>query len=391
MSDKENILNTTRNILLCDNSSKHIVKHFCGTIVTEFSDNYPSDILVYAIGDISKITEIVKNNKILVIRELSHNFENVGSNVTVITYGEVPLNINNVGVFFSNFFDNNKNYFKLLNEEHKFQDLTESNKPGSSYRNGIYLTKVEESEDEIKFNLLRCSTNLNGPTDNFRNIDNEIVDKVNGVSKYFYEEKVELNHVLAQVYNNVSVGNSEKKAKIKEHSDKTKDMPRNALMAFCTFYEDNGVLNDKNKVEYDYCYKKVSLLTKLRFRLKNVDKHPDLVKNFDITLYPNSVFIMSLYTNRLYTHEIAPSILQIDKIPTRLGYVIRMSNMNAVFKNNQTYIKEDNKLIKLEKITDEDAAELKKIYYLENATDDLIHYGDVRYSMNEGDYKKPIV
>lgn len=64
--------------------------------------------------------------------------------------------------------------------------------------------------------------------------------------------------------------------------------------------------------------------------------------NFDITLYPNSVFVMSLDMNRLYTHEIIPSILPIDRIPTRMGYVIRCSKTNAIFKNEQTYIINEN-------------------------------------------------
>ena len=47
----------------------------------------------------------------------------------------------------------------------------------------------------------------------------------------------------------------------------------------------------------------------MRFRLKPEAQklYPDLTKDFDITLYPNSVFLMSLETNRLYTHEIIPS------------------------------------------------------------------------------------
>jgi len=55
-------------------------------------------------------------------------------------------------------------------------------------------------------------------------------------------------------------------------------------------------------------------------------------------LYPNSVFIMSLEMNRLYTHEISPSHLPMDLIPLRLGYVIRCSKTKAIYKDNKTYI-----------------------------------------------------
>ena len=74
-----------------------------------------------------------------------------------------------------------KDYFELLEKEHLFQTLSESNKPGNAYRSGIYLTKVEEDKEEdlLRFNLLRCSTNLDGGTDNFKAVDYEIINKVN--------------------------------------------------------------------------------------------------------------------------------------------------------------------------------------------------------------------
>ena len=68
-----------------------------------------------------------------------------------------------------------KNYFDLVTNEHEFQTLTESNKPSNAYRTGIYLTPVTKKEDGIEFKLLRCSSNLGGPTDNFREISRIIV------------------------------------------------------------------------------------------------------------------------------------------------------------------------------------------------------------------------
>ena len=94
-----------------------------------------------------------------------------------------------MGIYFRNFFDPNINYFNLINDAHQFQTLKESNKQDNAFRKGIYLSQVEEIGDEIKFKLLRCSTNLNGPTDNFRAIDNEIVNQVNTVAESFFEEK----------------------------------------------------------------------------------------------------------------------------------------------------------------------------------------------------------
>ena len=275
--------------------------------------------------------------------------------------------------------------------DHNFQSLTESNKMGSSYRKGIYLTKVVKENDYINFNLLRCSTNLDGPTDNFREIDNYIVDKVNKISKEYFKDSAELNHVLAQIYRNVTTENlKEKKAKIKQHSDKTKDMPKNGLIAFCTFYKDIQLFTKSSNDQNDYVYKNTSVLTTLRFKLKDCVKDITLKKKFDIKLYPNSVFIIPLISNRLYTHEIVPSTLEIDKIPIRMGYVIRCSDTKAIYKDGNVYIDENEGYKQLEKITDENIKELKELYFKENVTDELVEYPNIYYSMNQGDYKEPI-
>ncbi len=410
------------------NDISNLQFNFCGLVITDIKNdidklnNIDNNTLLYLCGDISYINDNVNLDRftnIHIIRELSyatellykynssihsyylHEFLRVKYNL--LNVGEVPINIHNVGVLFKHFFNTNKDYFKSLSSEHAFQSLTESNKVGTSYRKGLYITKVEVENDGIKFNLLRCSTNFDGPTDNFRQTDNEIIEKVNNISKYLFEQKADLNHVLAQVYENTKNGginqNKEVKATIKAHSDKTKDMPRNALIAFCTFYK-NYQCNNFSSEEltkfkksqddiFDYVYKSTSVLTHLRFRLKNMVKDETLTKQFDVILYPNSVFLMSLNTNRLYTHEIVPSILPVDMIPTRLGYVIRCSTTKAIFKDNQSFIINDNEHIKLKEPTENSRKELKKKYYLENLTDDFVLYNDIYYSMNKGDYTMP--
>lgn len=400
----ENKLHTKKHILLCNNDGetsdelKYIKKHFCGLVVDDFMKvNQVTEFgtIVYVYGNIQNVLNgINTNGKIInVIKEISSDYENI-CGINLVTFGEVPINIHNVGVFFRQLFDPNKKYFELLNERHKFQSLTESNKSGTSYRNGIYLTRVEEIEGITHFNLLRCSTNLSGPTDNFSEVDNEIVGKVNDIAADFFEQKTDLNHVLAQVYNNVKVNGKDRKAKIANHSDKTKDMPINGLMAFTTFYRWNDKLQGIKKSAtdpYDYHYKDASALTKLSFRLKKCVNDPRYVDKFDIILYPNSVFLMSLHTNRLYTHEIIPAHLPIEKLPVRMGYVIRCSKTKAVFKDNQTYIQNGNELIKLENPTSSAVKELKDLYFNENTTDQLINYGTINFSLNNGDYLKPLV
>jgi len=91
----------------------------------------------------------------------------------------------------------------------------------------------------LHLRLLRCSTNLSGPTDNFRATDRHIVDALNQEAALVFSEVAPLNHVLAQIYQN-TLADAEKKqakARISSHADKTKDMPGDGAMVFCTFYE----------------------------------------------------------------------------------------------------------------------------------------------------------
>ena len=459
ISDQENQLLTNKNVLIFMNNTNdkntyyydymnkkedYFKNNFCGKVITTMDElmNHqfdPSD-LVYLCASYKQVYEYIKNNKIYIVEEFASDYEyctyeydeendndnGKEENNILINSGEIPINIHGLGVYFRNFFDESTDIYSDIIREHKFQSLTESTKPTNAFRKGIYLTPVEKDENnDLEFNLLRCSSNLSGPTDNFRQTDHYIVDKVNDISKYFFKEQVDVNHVLAQIYVNsktnsfllymmylinlfclyvfgkqyFSLRNTEKKAKIKAHSDKTKDMPRNAVMAFCTFYKSyyDGEFNDDNlkhlkrssNDQYDFLFNKTSALTVLHFRRKPM-VDPSYVKDFSITLYPNSVFLMPLSTNRLYTHEIKPSVLPIDKMPTRMGYVIRCSKTKAIYKNGNTFVKEDDGLHQLNPITPEDAIKLKEKYYIENTTIDLVNYDHIYHSMNSGDYKKPI-
>ena len=72
--------------------------------------------------------------------------------------------------------------------------------------------------------------------------------------------------MLAQIYPNTTDGSKQTKAKISADADKTKDMPVNGIMAFCTFYDGVSALSRLD--EFDYGYKGKSGLTRLCFRLK---------------------------------------------------------------------------------------------------------------------------
>ncbi len=428
---------------LKDEYFKHyqlIKTNFCGNVIdykTLTTLRCAKHTIIYIGSDVEflypRLFEMSQFNVIIkVVKELSLNYENddVKRFCQLVSIGEVPLNIHGVGILFPRFFDMQQNYFERITEEHEFQELTESNKPGNALRKGIYLTHVtkvakdypannphndshndphndqkehndqndqnEQNDVILKFKLLRCSTNFRGPTNNFRSTDIEIINKVNNICKYFFKYPVELNHVLAQIYNNVEKDNKvQRKAAIKNHSDKRKDMKSKGLIAFCTFLKlQSEVKNVKQSADcmFDQCYNNnTSVLTNLRFRLKDCITDTKYVKQFDITLYPNSMFVIALDTNRSYTHEIVPSILDITKIPLRMGYIVRCSDTEAIHKNGLTYIVQGKKLIELKEPNEDNVKELKELYLKENTTDEHIDYHPIFYTMNDGDRMKPLI
>lgn len=317
---------------------------------------------------------------------------NVPDGIPIVVPGQVPRTRNGVGVFYPCLFPDNK--FDRLVAEHAFQTLTESDKPGVALRKGIYLTQVEQDADETHFRLLRCSSNLSGPTESFTHTDNEIVHQLNDeASVVFNKTAAPLNHVLAQVYENIPVDEEharQAKAKIKAHSDKTKDMPSHAIMAFVTFY--THLERTKRIGEFDYGYKGQTALTRLHWRRKdgvNPDMYPE---RFDVVLYPGSVFMIPLETNRLYTHEIRPSALDVGRIPTRMGYVVRCSDTEAVHTRGKTYVKSNGQRLELMPPTPADMKTLRDKYFEENRTTRVVDYQrPVLFSMNQGDYLCPII
>ncbi|SPT60180.1 Uncharacterised protein [Actinomadura madurae] len=353
---------------------------------------------VYLCGDVSGISvgQLRAAARVFVIRELSDGYcEDVNEPWPLVELGQVPIRVHGVGVYYRRFFDPGADHFNLIRTEHAFQSLTESTKPGTAHRSGIYLTPVTRNGDELHFRLLRCSTNLSGPTESFRPTDTHIVETLNREAAAVFRNHAPLNHVLAQIYHNTpaTTERRQSKAKISAHADKTKDMPVNGIMAFCTFYDGLDKLRPLSEDPFDYGVKNASGLTKLRFRLKDTTENrlgDTLPSQFTLTLYPGSVFFMPLSTNRLYTHEIRPSALDAESLPTRLGYVVRCSNAEAVHKDGHTFLKLDGDLVRLEPPTPAGMDELRRLYAEENKSSSFIDYGDeFLFSMNKGDYVAP--
>lgn len=394
-----------RNVLVC-NSGHPIQDNFYGKVIQDIDDLPTTPFCnLYLAGNIETMLSESKLDsasldqmgckEIFVIQELASEYDFLP--VTVIKLGNVPVNVHGVGVLIPEFFDSSKDYFAAFESEHKVQDLTESNKDGVAYRKGVYLTKVQSTNtpDEYNFNLLRCSSNLQGPTENFQTNDLDILAKLNATAADLYPP-VELNHVLAQIYYNHNVDGKDRKARIAHHSDKTKDMPKNALLAFCSFYEGytNGAFQNKKYRKhgsdpYNFYHKNSSVLTTLRFKLKDCISDPKYKKEFDVVLYPNSVFFIDLTTNRLYTHAIVPPHVESSMMPTRLGYVVRCSSTPAVYKNGKTHILKGDTYEELQQPSVEDVLLLKAKYAKENITADIVDYLHVNFSLNQGDYICP--
>lgn len=404
----ENKITKDKNILvLLENNRnnspelQYLIDNFCGSVVHTLSEVNTdfNNKKIYVCGDFSTLKEI--SSFIHIIEGFSTQYDHISSGkYKTVTLGEVPVIICNAGVYYRKLFAEGLN-FETIKAEHDFQELTESNKESKALRKGIYLSKVTKEttktgNEAFHYNLLRCSSNLTGPTDNFRTTDTAIINLLNQCVLDTFEYKTNLNHALVQIYENKKkTADSEKevKAKIKAHSDKTKDMPKEGLIAFCTFYDNSNVeqLKRSSTDLFDWCYKQTSALTRLHFKLKKTVKDESLTKEFSITLYPNSAFLIPLSTNRLYTHEIKPSVLGVEQIPIRMGYVVRCSNLEAMHMDNQTYIKDNGQFIKLEKMNSELQEELRSSYYEENVSEKMMEYGKIHFSMNSGDYEKPII
>ena len=380
-------------LLLSRPDDESVFKGFAGSIVKYLTNLSVTGKTVYLYGDLSKISaQQLEGASRVVVIQLEDELETQQSHDwPTITLGQLPISVHGLGILYRQFFPND-NFFQKICDEHAFQSLTESTKPGVAHRTGIYLTPVERQGEDLNFRLLRCSTNLSGPTENFGPTDSQIVDQLNEEASYVFEDYAPMNHVLAQVYHNrpAADGKKEAKAKIKSHADKTKDMPGNGMMAFCTFYDQLGSLEPLTKDPFDFGHKQRSALTQLHFRIKHERQDGTLPKSFSLTLYPGSVFMMPLSTNRLYTHETRPPVLNADRIPTRLGYVVRCSETEAVYRDGQTYLKQDGFEVMLEEPTPEGMAELRRLYAEENKSEAFIDYGNqFKFSMNTGDYRAP--
>jgi hypothetical protein len=370
-----------------------LLQEFCGRV---YCDSYSeigseNNAQVFFSGDFEAFQHVetkFEKTSMKIIRDLCVNYDGAAAE-NLVNLDEVPVQINQLAVCINNYFGAHPDMYDNILTAHRFQTLNDA-----SYRKGVLLSHIDKLDGKaLEFILMRCSTDFQGPTESFAEVDQVILDGTKNIGALFFRDGAQPNHILAQMYENIiNSSGKDKKAKISSHADKTKDMPTNGMIAFCTFYCNKLQSPTLEHRDGDYFHKGVSVLSKLRFRLKrSIQAQPDLLKTFEVTLYPNSLLMIPLSTNRLYTHEIVPSQLSANLTPTRIGYVVRTSKSRAVFQNNSTYIRQGNELDKMRKPTDADRQELKDLYLKENLTDDIVDYGHCLYSFNSRDYLEPSI
>jgi len=388
---REARLNPSQLLLLTADNTTALARSFAGRVVSDLDADIAAKT-IYVDGAISAETQ----ERLRCVRNVRIVDGAVPPGAPVgwrrVRRGAVPLDVHGLGVVVPELFDPSVHHFGRILDAHDFQELTESTKPAKARRKGIYLSPVTSTPDGLRFQLLRCSTNLSGPTESFKPHDWHIVNAANDVADRLFDGHAKLNHVLAQVYRNTpaTTDAKQKKAAIKAHADKTKDMPTDGIMAFCTFYDDVRGFGPVANDPYDLAHQGQSVLTRLVFRRKLDVDDDTLPPTFSVALYPNSVFFMPLSTNRLYTHEIRPSGVDAAHLPTRLGYVVRCSATEALHHNGVTYLLQPDGRHPLVAPTVDGMRDLRDLYAQENKLASVVDYGTrFRFSMNQGDYEPP--
>lgn len=138
----------------------------------------------------------------------------------VVSLGEVPLQVAKMGVFFRKILNQKQDWFENIADKQRNPNPT-----------------VEKTAHGHEFSLLRCSSNFEGPSENFSVTDSEVVARVEQLCKPFFRSDVKhegFNHVLAQIYYNVHTTAYGKKKVKKSSISRHSDMPADGKIAFLT-------------------------------------------------------------------------------------------------------------------------------------------------------------
>jgi hypothetical protein len=135
-----------KNSFVCEGTSSDEAiskKNFCGRVfesVELFNESVQhAKSVVYLAGNIEMmIAKIRKDTILMVVEELSTNFETC-TRYKIVRVSQLPVNVENVGVFFPKLFLGEKDFYESVVNEHKFQLLKLANKPGEAFRKGFNL------------------------------------------------------------------------------------------------------------------------------------------------------------------------------------------------------------------------------------------------------------
>ena len=192
-------------LLVLSDVVPQLLRGFFGAIVELSAVGTLAGKVVYLVGDISKLLsfrpQLELAQRVYVVRDCCVGYEGCSEwGAAEIGVGRVPLLVHGVGILYPRFFEESDHFGRIVNE-HSFQTLTESTKPGVAHRKGLYLTSVTRGgADELHFRLLRCSSNFSGPTESFGECDREILAELNREVANTFRRPAPLNHVLAQIY-----------------------------------------------------------------------------------------------------------------------------------------------------------------------------------------------
>jgi hypothetical protein len=348
--------------------------HFCGKVVENVREIKRSiNTIIYFCGNALR-----SPLDAFVIKELSYNI----TTQSTVSLGAVPINISGAGIMFRRFFTKDCIFSEITNDR-AFKQVTENCGSEKIAHTGLFLSPVERHRDGLKYYIQRSRMVCSEPLSCMKTIDAEITSLVNVSVNSFFKSKVRFNHIFADLHSPAE----NRKYKPFNKSENTKDMHADALIAYCTFYKDYDGLDfirqSSDDSIFDCAYGGTSIFPKMRFKLKRdapLDKY--MRNSFTVTLYPNSLFVISLSTNRFYTHEV---IMPNTKKLTRVNYTLCSSKTWVLFRN-RPYIYENGILTRMDKIGGE---RLEELCSKENNSSIKIDYPNVYCSLSEGDYKEP--
>jgi len=261
------------------------------------------------------------------------------------------LPYSNMGVWqIDNYFDDNIDYFDLLNNEIKWQNASHLNHEDHMMKRlSAQLTDNRQGKMSIYLHssIMRQSNQIFG--ENLEYINNKLKKL-----SVFFPGCENLNNVLAQKYDSSD--------RIEPHGDKTISLTDNAWIVICTFMENK--IHNKNIILHNGDYissKKVvsgkadsskskdhntSVLRRICFRSKiSTDK-------LTVVMKPCSVVLFNLDINRFCTHELigckTGCISKNVTIPQRISTVHRPVKI-YIDKNHKIYILVNNELVETDK------------------------------------------